>query len=197
MVLAWFLARPAISRVVLYVLWCGALFVQVLAAKTVIGHVTHVKEETAIWRSVMVALDVRRRERLVSRDKYCLFKFRLSSWSVGLISLYMIIAIVLYFWEQTSSSLFFLASALSFATAYFLGAVIEQFNFRNRIVLSFSFLFMLLWFLNNVYSWYLYAIERAASPIPYVIMPMFFWLPVCLLFIYSLLRTYLRIRVSS
>jgi hypothetical protein len=64
-------------------------------------------------------------------------------------------------------------------------------------VLSFSFLFMLLWFLNNVYSWYLYAIERAASPIPYVIMPMFFWLPVCLLFIYSLLRTYLRIRVSS
>ena len=141
----------------------------------------------------MVALDVRRGERLVSRDKYCLFKFRLSSWSIGLISLYLIIAIVLYFWEQTSSSLFFLASALSFATAYFLGVVTEQFNLRNRIVLSFSFLFMLLWFLNYVYSWYLYAIERAASPTPYVIMTMIFWFPVCLFFIYSLLRTYLRI----
>ncbi len=128
----------------------------------------------------------------MSRIEHFLFKFRLSPWSVGLIFLYLMIGVLLNFWSQTLSSLFLFASALSFAIAYFLGTAIEQFNFRNRIVLSFSILFMLLWFLNYVYSWYLYAIEQNASHLPYVIMSVTFWFPVCLLLIYSLLRTYLR-----
>lgn len=119
-------------------------------------------------------------------------RFRLSFWSVGLIMLYVIIGILVYFWEPMLASLFFLGSGLSFSVGYFLGACIEQFGFRGKLLLVLSLSFLLLSVLMYICHWYFYAIDRTVSPVPYVVMSAAFWLPVYLLSAYSLVRTYFR-----
>ncbi|MGQ9690198.1 MAG: hypothetical protein ACUVQY_02805 [Thermoproteota archaeon] len=81
-----------------------------------------------------VPVDVRRHSIGISLKN----RFRPSFWSVGLIMLYVIMGIPVYFWEPTLASLFFLGSSLSFSVGYFLGACIEQFGFRSKLLLALS-----------------------------------------------------------
>lgn len=129
---------------------------------------------------------------MMSRNKYCLFKFRISLWSVGLIFTVLAIGITYHFLDQTFASLLFLGSCLSFAVAYFLGICMEQFNFKNRIVLSFSLLLMFLCVMLMIYSQYLYFTDRLVWPMPYVIALIwaFFLLPSFWSFTYCLLKAY-------
>lgn len=141
-----------------------------------------------LWLSRMLE----RRRCLVSRNKYCFFKFRISLRSVGLIFTILAIGTTYHFLEKTFASLLFLGSCLSFAVAYSLGVCIEQFNFKNRIILSFSFLFMFLCVLLVIYSQYLYFTDRLVWPMPYVIALIwaFFLLPSFWSFTYRLLEAY-------
>ncbi len=126
------------------------------------------------------------------RNKYFSMKFRISLWSVGLIFTVLAIGITYHFLNQTFASLLFLGSCLSFAVAYFLGICIEQFNFKNRIVLSFSISFMFLCVMLMIYSQLLYFTDRLVWPMPYVIALIwaFFLLPSFWSFTYCLLKAY-------
>lgn len=138
-------------------------------------------------------------EHLASGNKYCLFKFKLSLRSVGLILIILAIGITYHFLEQTFASLLFLGSCLSFAAAYSLGICIEQFNFKNSIVISFSLLSMFLCVLMMIYSQYLYFSNQLAWPMPYVfaLIWAFFLLPSFLSFTYCLLKAYSKRNSNS
>jgi len=102
------------------------------------------------------------------------------------------ISITYYFFlEQTFEGLLFLGSCLSLTVSVLLETCIERLSFKNRIVLSFSVLFMLLSILMMIYFMYLGFTDLVwTMPLVFVLISSFLMFWSFYSFTYRLLKEY-------
>jgi len=103
--------------------------------------------------------------------------------------------VAFYLWNPSATYLLFLGSILSFTVSYFFGALMEQFNMKNKTLLSLAFLFMALSFFLFISGWYIYA--PSESKLFPVGIQMLLWSPFYLLSARALLRAYTRVNLDG
>jgi len=116
--------------------------------------------------------------------------FRLSARSIALTPVLILFSIGLFLWLPTTGTLLIIGCLWFRTTAYYLGALTEQFNLRCESILTSALLMLILSLLSYISALWYYFPNAENGRLVMMLIITSFWLPSCLLDAYSLLRAY-------
>ncbi|MEM3956786.1 MAG: hypothetical protein QXO47_01040 [Thermoproteota archaeon] len=115
--------------------------------------------------------------------------FRLSRRSILSIPALVLLSIGFFLWLPAPFFLLLMGFFWFNTAAYFLGVLIEQFNFRRKSILVLAFLMLALSLLSYISVWYFFP-DAGNGRLVMMIITSAFWLPLYLREAYSLLEAY-------